>query len=191
MDDRSPASTVLWDAPTPCRSSRRTSFPSLGDTTPCACVRFSRKPDADLGPGVFRSGNPAARRCRDGNGRNSQVPGEPLRAYALFSDPGETELIRPYNEPAWPPHATRRRLPRCGNFGAEWHGLGTGCLRFVRRIARKQTQDSLLVAGQALPDGIGYPQGSYERFPRCFLHLILLPQASPGAGCVPFSSSAL
>jgi len=27
-----------------------------------------------------------------------------------------------------------------------------------------QTQDSLPVAGQALPDGIDYPQGPYERF---------------------------
>src|SRR5258707_13848886 len=34
---------------------------------------------------------------------------------------------------------------------------------------RRTTQDSLLAAGQALPDGIGYPQGSYERFPRCLL----------------------
>ena len=31
----SPASTVLWLAPTPCRPSRRTSFPSLGGTVPC------------------------------------------------------------------------------------------------------------------------------------------------------------
>jgi len=30
---------------------------------------------------------------------------------------------------------------------------------------RRPTQDSLLAAGQALPDGIGYPQGSNERFP--------------------------
>jgi len=41
----------------------------------------------------------------------------------------------------------------------------------------QRTQDSLLVAGQALPDGIGYPQGFYERFSSCFLHLVLLSQA--------------
>ncbi len=29
----SPASSLLWDAPTPCRPSRRTSLPSFGDTT--------------------------------------------------------------------------------------------------------------------------------------------------------------
>ena len=39
------------------------------------------------------------------------------------------------------------------------------------------TQDSLPVAGQALPDGLAYPQGSNERFPSLRLHLILLSQA--------------
>src|SRR5207302_5798384 len=43
------------------------------------------------------------------------------------------------------------------------------------------TQNSLPVAGQALPDGIGYPQGSMERFQSCFLHLIPPSQALPGA----------
>src|SRR5262249_31573814 len=32
-------------------------------------------------------------------------------------------------------------------------------------------QDSLLAAGQALPGGIGYPLGSYERFPRCIPYI--------------------
>jgi hypothetical protein len=41
----------------------------------------------------------------------------------------------------------------------------------------QQTQDSLLIAGQALPGGIGYPQGFDERFPSCFLHLFLPSQA--------------
>ncbi len=31
----SPASSVLWAAPTPCHPSRRTSLPSLGDTAVC------------------------------------------------------------------------------------------------------------------------------------------------------------
>ncbi len=144
-----------------------------------------------LGARSFCDWQPPASSYRDGNDRASQVPGQPLCAYALFFDPGRTESIRPCDGSAWPPCATRRRLPQCGNFGAEWHGVGTGCLRFVHRIARKRTQDSLLVAGQALPGGIGYPQGSYERFPRCILHPILLSQASPGAGCVPFAFSPL
>ena len=41
------------------------------------------------------------------------------------------------------------------------------------------TQDSLPVAGPACPGGIGYPQGSNERFPSS--RLFLLSQAFPGA----------
>jgi len=44
------------------------------------------------------------------------------------------------------------------------------------------TQDSLPAAGQALPDGLDYPQGSNERFPICFLHLFLLSQALMAQG---------
>jgi hypothetical protein len=48
-------------------------------------------------------------------------------------------------------------------------------LFFLRPVSRPhKTPDMLPVAGQALPGAIGYPQGSYERFPRCFLHLLLL-----------------
>jgi hypothetical protein len=44
------------------------------------------KPDAGLGPGVFGSGHPsAACRYRGGNGRASQVPGEPPFPFAMFS----------------------------------------------------------------------------------------------------------
>ena len=54
--------------------------------------------------------------------------------------------------------------PRFGNFGAQWPGLGTGCLRFARWVTRRgrKTRFWLLAA---LPGGIDYPQGSYERFP--------------------------
>jgi hypothetical protein len=45
----------------------------------------------------------------------------------------------------------------------------------------RTTQDSLPVAGQALPDGIGYPQDSTARFPGCFLHHFPLSQACPDA----------
>src|SRR5579872_434850 len=40
-----------------------------------------------------------------------------------------------YGGSAWPPFTTRRRLPHCGNFGAQWHGLGTCCLRFALWVA--------------------------------------------------------
>lgn len=43
------------------------------------------------------------------------------------------------------------------------------------------TQDSLPAAGQALPGGIGYPQGCFVRFRSAGLHNVLLTQACPGA----------
>jgi len=79
------------------RSDSRPSFPShfvsfARRLLPRAPVFVTpTKPDAGLGPGVFGSGHPSAA-CgyRGGDGRASQVPGEPSCAYALFSDPGRS-----------------------------------------------------------------------------------------------------
>jgi hypothetical protein len=129
------------------------------------------KPDAGLGPGVLGSGHPrAACRCRGGDGRASQVPGEPWCAYALFSDPGGTAAAGRYAASAWPPHIQRRRLPARGNFGAQSHGLGTGCLRFARWVA---PADARLASG-CWPGSTrreSHPQGSCERFPRCVRYI--------------------
>ena len=59
----SPASSVLRGAPTSCRPSRRTSFPSLGGTTAASCVRSLHRPDAPVQrPGIFgRPGYPSRR----------------------------------------------------------------------------------------------------------------------------------
>jgi hypothetical protein len=54
-------------------------------------------------------------------------------------------------------------------FGALSHGLCTGCLRFAGGDCSPSTQDSLPAAGQALPDGIGYPSSPHARF-SCLLH---------------------
>jgi hypothetical protein len=68
-----------------------------------------------------------------------------------------------------PTRSVRRGLSTRGNFGAQSHGISTSCLRFAPWVAPK---DARLASGcwPALPDGIGYPQGSYERFLRCCLH---------------------
>src|SRR3954468_3374711 len=68
----SPGSSVLRDAPTPCRPSRRTSFPSLGDTIVLSPVR-----PHSLGPNCGSSWSwstgllPA---FDDGDDRVSQIP---------------------------------------------------------------------------------------------------------------------
>lgn len=92
----SPASTVLWDAPTPCRPSRFASSPSLGGTppaTPLFVVRPEAAPTGPRrfpgGPGVCCAGCPMPV-VRRGGDRTSQVPGGPQCAHAVLSDPDGT-----------------------------------------------------------------------------------------------------
>ena len=60
-------------------------------------------------------------------------------------------------------------------------GRPSSWLSTLRRYGRPySTQDSLPAAGHALPGGIGYPQGSNERFPVA-LHPFPLSQALPDA----------
>jgi len=100
----------------------------------CAPVFVSpARPDAGLGPGAFGCGSPNAT-LQNGNGRTSQVPGEPCCVYALFSDPGGPTHQATYGTQTRPPHTLRR--PTRVNFGAQSHGLDTSCLRFARWVTR-------------------------------------------------------
>src|SRR3990172_4797425 len=125
----SPASTVLWNATTPHRPSRRTSFSF-------AC-RYHSHTDVSL-PTAVR-GTPwagglvaAAPRAAhsDGNDRASHVRGEPAVPMPCSSTPAGSSA---------PGHPVRRRGPRSNqdegsrkaNYGALSHGLGTRCLRFA------------------------------------------------------------
>jgi len=102
-------------------------LPSLGDTVPCACLR-SRKPDAGLGPGVLRLVTPD-QLCRHGDDRNSQVPGEPWCAYAVFSDPGGTEPPGYTVARHGPCELDNKGSPRViasrGSIARPWHWLST------------------------------------------------------------------
>ena len=148
---------------TSCRSSRRASLPYAGGTIPALAFRPLR--GRALPRAVFRSWSPgnSGRDLVSGNDRISYVPGEPHCALALLSDPGRTNASGRYNAPARPPLCPRRRLPHSyfrGSITRLRHWLST-----LRRPGRPDTtQDSLPAAGQALPDGLGYPQGSIERF---------------------------
>ena len=76
-EGRSPASTLLWGAATPCRPSRRTSFPSLGDTVVSSLVR-PRRPRtwaADQ-PGVGKPGLQPAFTMEAA--RSPKFPGNPM-----------------------------------------------------------------------------------------------------------------
>ena len=117
------------------------------------------------GSSVSRSPQPASAR---GGVRTSQVPGDSLCAYALFSDPGGTDTSGRREVPTRPPLRKRRRLPTTMRIS----GLHSTALALAvyaspgvltQRLLHR-TQDSLPVASQALRGGIDYPQDSYGRF---------------------------
>lgn len=117
--------------------------------------------------------------------QTSQVPGEPCWMFALFSDPGGTSPPGQYRRLTRPPSFRRRRLAARNGFRGSIARLSSS-LSTLRPAGRPDgTQDSFPAAGHALPGGIGYPQGSYERFQSCFLHLVPLSQALPGATKMP------
>jgi hypothetical protein len=76
-EGRSPVSTLLWGTVTPCRPFRRASFPSLGDTTLVPLVRPQRPRTRDRGSTWSWLPVAPSGQCR-GNGKVSQVPGEPF-----------------------------------------------------------------------------------------------------------------
>ena len=63
---------------------------SLDDTIPCACIRLSHEARRRPGAWSFRVWQLHNASLQNGNDRDSQVPGEPLCAHAMFSDPGRT-----------------------------------------------------------------------------------------------------
>jgi hypothetical protein len=124
------------------------------------------------GPGV---GNPVPPPgiIREGEGA-SQVPGEPPRTCPVLRPRRDRRRQAIAAPRRGLPLCGRRRLPRrCrfrGSIARPVHSLST--LRSPGRP--RATQDSFPAAGPALPGGVGYPQGSDERFLR---FSVLLSQA--------------
>lgn len=102
-------------------------------------------------------------------------------AFALLSDPGRIDMSDHHDTPTRPPLCPQRRLPQMyfrGSITQLQHWLST-----LRRPGYPNTtQDSLPVAGQALPGGIGYPQDSNERFQTHIMFAILPSQAFVAQG---------
>jgi len=162
---RSPASSLLWGAVTPCRPSRRASFPSLGDTTVSSVVR-PRRPRtwaADQ-PGVGKPGLQPAVTIE--TARSPKFPWNPFDHSPCSPTPA-----RPGSS-----SGPRSRLPDAAPASDNDEGSPRGLISGLNRTAfdlavyasqRRSpatTQDSLPAAGPALPGGIGHPQGSNERF---------------------------
>ena len=136
----------------------------------------SRRPPsaADRGPGVWSPGTPG----RDLARRRQGLPGS--WGTLVCTCP----VLRPRRDrarqaiaalSARPPSTATTTAPAMSHFRGSItrpsHSLST--LRSAGHPAA--TQDSLPAAGQALPGGIGYPQGSLERF-QSSLHLSSFPR---------------
>ena len=174
----SPASTVLWRCATPCAP--LAALRCLRLAIPCVAPVVSLPAGQDARPRAWGSCPvPTTGKIRREASRASQVPGQPAVPMPCSSTPAAPNTSGHCDVSTWPPLCPRRRLPRINPaFEAQSHGFGTRCLRFVRCSYPHPTQNSLPAAGQALPDGIGYPQGCYERF----LTIVILPsRALPGA----------
>ena len=101
-----------------------------------------------------------------GSRRASQVPGEPPLCLRHVLRPRRDRRHQAMRCVGAAPVRLKTKARRgwCsrGSIARLGHSLST--LRRARY--RDATQDSLPAAGQALPGGLAYPQGSSERFPR-------------------------
>ena len=136
----SPASTVLWAAPTSGRPSRHASFPSPGGTPAAPLFRFPGAVErSGLGPGVLSHPGPLLGRLRGGV-QTSQVPGGPwwacpaLRPRRSF---GARSLRR---LPVAFRHLNGVGLRHCHTFGAVLHGPPPRCLRFTSTVTRDRAR---------------------------------------------------
>ena len=125
----SPASAILWSAPTPCRPSGRASLPSLGCTTSCAQVLLPPLPSAATGARSCSSGSSSRKYAW----RRQGLPGSWRTRVPL---PGSPTPAGP--TPAG--HTLGQHGPRLFNdedyphaqyFRGSMAGFGTGCLRFA------------------------------------------------------------
>ena len=146
---------------TSCYPSRRTSFPSLGDTSVALVVFAPRRTSAPPRPGVSNPVSPAGS-CR-GDDRISQVPGESRLSVCTCSKPTPAGLLAPDHNgaAAWPLVAQKQRLPRLGlsTLNSTAFGLAIYAGPVTRHHARLASSCWSGSTGRAF-----HPQGSDERF---------------------------
>ena len=155
LRDGSPASSILWDAPTPRRPSRpvRILHEPIPPCRPWFAPLGRGRPTG--GQGVVGSGLPI--RIDDGNVGVSQVPWKPWWSLSVLFDPGRirqaewTKSELPDTAPACVHDEGSQRLVLSGLN----HTTFVTSLSTLRRMGRPTTtQDSLLAAGPALAGGI-------------------------------------
>src|SRR5258707_7130470 len=119
-------------------------------------------------------------------GGNQGLPGSRTThcPFALFFDPVSTEHARPSTRVGLAPAMTTTKAPTRSQL-SRLNRTASGLAVYASsRALPHATQSSLPAAGQALPDGIGYPQGCYERFLMLLILLsrAFLAQGHPGLG---------
>ena len=181
---RSPASSVLRNAPTPVRPSRRASFPSRDRTAPALGLRSSEPRVRGLRAWAVRSGAHPDSMTR----RRSGLPGS-WRTLVRTCP-----ALRPRRaRHAWPFTTCRHGLPSflttsalAPSYLSRLHHAASTlpCVRFAGRIAPPPRNTRFRAGGQPLPGGLppaGFHQKVSEMRSPLRLHLFLLLQASPGA----------
>ena len=140
-------------ATTPCRPSRRASFPSLGGTSVSLVGFAPRRTSAPSRPGVGHPVTPAGIWPRRRQGLPSSWGISIVRLPC--SKPTPAGLLAPdqYSAAAWPLVFQKQRLPRkVFRRSIAWLSDSLSTLRSAGYP--NPTQDSLPAAGQALPDGL-------------------------------------
>ena len=141
------------DALTSRRPSHRASLPSLGGTSVALVLFAPRRTSAPPRPGVGHPVAPAGMLPRKRQDLASSW-GTPIVRLHMFS-PTPAGLLAPDHcgAAAWPLVCEQQRLPRkVFRRSIAWLSDSLSTLRRVRYLTT--TQDSLPVAGQALPDGL-------------------------------------
>jgi len=162
--DGSPASTILWDAPTPRRPSRPVRY--LHEPIPPCRPWFAPlgrgRPTG--GQGVVGSGLPSGLTMETSG--SLRFPGNPVGHCPCSSTPaGSGRLSGPrVSCLTRPPLTSRTKAPRVFSFRGSITRPLTW-LSTLRRVGRPTTtQDSLLAAGPALPGGIRTRRASTKGF---------------------------
>ena len=134
------------------------------------------QPDAGWGPGAFGSGSPTPV-FPDGRPQGlSGSWGTPLCLCPVLR-PRQDRSVRPYDvygvAPVYGDNKGSHDEALSGLHSRAW------ALAVYASPLGSPQDDARLASGclASFPGGIGYPQGSNERFPVCFLHTFLLSQA--------------
>lgn len=174
----SPASTVLWGAPTSCLPDAALRCLRLALPDAASCRFAPAVQDARPGPGVLRRA-PLPAICVWRWSGPPRFLGDPRASLPCSPTPAGPTRLAYGTSSARPPLCPRRRLLRLRTFGALSHGFQARCLRFALGLLLR-TQDSLPAAGRSTGRD-WLPAGFPRKVSRCILHRFPLSQAFPGA----------